>query len=54
MNPLKKMQSVVAGVCKILRLFYTILTKGVDFDGEKFMGIFKGRRYRQHKPGSEG
>lgn len=37
-NPLKKMQSVVAVACKILRVFYTILTKGVDYDGEKLMG----------------
>ena len=27
-SPLKKMQLVVAVVCKILRIFYTILTKG--------------------------
>lgn len=37
-NPLKKMQSVVAVVCKILRVFYTILTKGVDYDPVKMMG----------------
>ena len=36
-NPLKKMQSVVAVACKILRVFYTILTKGVDYDGSKLM-----------------
>ena len=36
-NPLKKMQSVVAVACKILRIFYTILTKGVDYDEEKLM-----------------
>ena len=36
-NPLKKMQSVVAVACKILRIFYTILTKGVDYDAEKLM-----------------
>ena len=35
-NPLKKMQSVVA--CKVLRIFYAILTKGVDYDAEKLMG----------------
>lgn len=34
-NPLKKMQSVVAVACKIVRVFYTILTKGVDYDAEK-------------------
>ena len=37
-NPLKKMQSVVAVACKILRVFYTILTKGVDYDPLKLMG----------------
>lgn len=37
-NPLKKMQSVIAVACKILRVFYTILTKGVDYDGMKLMG----------------
>lgn len=36
-NPLKKMQSVVAVACKILRVFYTILTKGVDYDAEKLI-----------------
>ena len=36
-NPLKKMQSVIVVACKILRIFYTILTKGVDYDGEKLM-----------------
>lgn len=37
-NPLKKMQSVIAVSCKILRIFYTILTKGVDYDGNKLLG----------------
>lgn len=37
-NPLKKMQSVIAVACKILRVFYAILTKGVDYDAEKLMG----------------
>ncbi len=36
-NPLKKMQSVIAVACKVLRVFYTILTKGVDYDGMKLM-----------------
>lgn len=36
-NPLKKMQSVVAVACKVLRVFYAILTKGVDYDGAKLM-----------------
>ena len=34
-NPLKKMQSVIAIACKLIRIFYTILTKGVDYDGQK-------------------
>ena len=34
-NPLKKMQSVVAVACKIIREFYTILTKGVDYEPMK-------------------
>ena len=37
-NPLKKMQSVVAVACKVIRVFYAILTKGVDYDAEKMMG----------------
>jgi transposase len=40
-NPLKKMQSVVAVACKILRVFYTILTKGVDYDPLKLLGDIK-------------
>lgn len=40
-NPLKKMQSVVAVACKVLRIFYTILTKGVDYDGGKLIGDIK-------------
>ena len=37
-NPLKKMQSVVAVACKVIRIFYVILTKGVDYNPEKMMG----------------
>ena len=37
-NPLKKMQSVVAVACKIIRVFYTILTKCIDYDANKLMG----------------
>lgn len=36
-NPLKKMQSVIAIACKLIRIFYTILTKGVDYDGRKML-----------------
>lgn len=37
-NPLKKMPSMMAAACRILRVFYTILTKGVDYDAAKLMG----------------
>ena len=36
-NPLKKMQSVIAVACKLIRIFYTILTKGVDYDGQRML-----------------
>ena len=36
-NPLKKMQSVVAVACKLIRVFHTILTKGVRYDGQKML-----------------
>lgn len=36
-NPLKKMQAVIAVACKLIRIFYMILTKGVAYDGEKML-----------------
>ena len=36
-NPLKKKQSVIAISCKLIRIFYTILTKGVSYDAQKMM-----------------
>ena len=36
-NPLKKMQSLIAISCKLIRLFYAILTKGIDYDGTKML-----------------
>ena len=36
-NPLKKMQSVIAIACKLIRIFYMILTKGNDYDGQKML-----------------
>ena len=36
-NPLKKMQSVIAIACKLIRIFYTLLTKGVDYDSQKML-----------------
>jgi hypothetical protein len=32
------MQSVTAAACKALRVFYAILTKGVDYGPEKLLG----------------
>lgn len=40
-NPLKKMQSVIAVACKELRIFYTILAKGVTYDGVKMLQDIK-------------
>lgn len=37
-NPLKKMQSLVAIACKLIRVFYRILTSGVIYDSEKMLG----------------
>lgn len=37
-NPLKKMQSVIAVACKLIRVFYMILTKGAAYDGAKMLG----------------
>ena len=36
-NPLKKMQSITVIACKLLRIIFTILKKGVRFDSEKMM-----------------
>jgi len=37
-NPLNKMQSIIALCGKLIRIFYTILSKGVDYNPEKMMG----------------
>lgn len=37
-NPLKKMQSMIAIVCKPIKIFYTVLTKGIDYAGQKMLG----------------
>ena len=37
-NPLKKMQSLIVIACKILRVIYTILTKGTTYDPKKLLG----------------
>ena len=37
-NPLKKMQSVIAVACKLIRVFYLILQTGATYDAAKLMG----------------
>ena len=36
-NPLKGKQSKIALCCKLIRVFYAILTKGVEYDSEKLL-----------------
>lgn len=36
-NPLKKMQSITVIACKLLRIIFTILKKGVRFDPDKML-----------------
>lgn len=40
-NPLKKMQSLVTISCKILRIIYTILCKGIHYDPKKLVSDIK-------------
>ncbi len=40
-NPLKKMQSLIVIACKILRVIYTILTKGTKYDPRKLLSDIK-------------
>ena len=40
-NPLKKMQSLIAVACKLIRVFYVILTKGRSYDAPKMLGDIK-------------
>ena len=40
-NPLKKMQSLIVIACKILRVIYTILKTGRDYDPEKMLKDIK-------------
>ena len=37
-NPLKKMQSMIAVACKLIRIFYVILKNGTRYDAAKMMG----------------
>ena len=34
-NPLKGKQAMIAVGCKLIRVFYALLTKGTDYDAEK-------------------
>ena len=36
-NPLKKMQSLIAVACKLIRVFHAILTKGIRYDASKML-----------------
>ncbi|TJX13319.1 IS110 family transposase [Tissierella creatinini] len=40
-NPLKKIQSLMAVASKVIRVFYAILTKGVDYDALKMLSDIK-------------
>ena len=37
-NPLKKMQSLIAVACKLIRIFYLILKTGVTYNPSKMIG----------------
>ena len=47
-NPLKKMQSLIVIACKLLRVIYTILTKGTVYDPKKMLKDIK-RPMKQQK-----
>ena len=36
-NPLKKKQSLIVLCCKLIRIIYAMLTKGISYDGERLM-----------------
>ena len=40
-NPLKKMQSLIAVACKLIRVFHVILTKGKSYDASKMLEDIK-------------
>jgi len=40
-NPLKKIQSLMAIACKLIRVFFAILTKGVGYDAAKMLSDIK-------------
>ncbi len=35
-NPLKGRQAMIAVSCKLIRIFYALLTKGIDYDAKRF------------------
>ena len=41
LNPLKKMQSLMAIAAKLIRVFYVMLTKGVNYDPKKMVNDIK-------------
>ena len=45
-NPLKKMQSLIAIACKLLRIIFTILKKGIKYDPQKMLKDIR-RKSRQ-------
>ena len=40
-NPLRKIQSLIAIGCKLIRVFYTLLTKDVKYDAQKMLKDIK-------------
>ncbi len=40
-NPLKKMQSLIAISCKLIRVFFVLLTRNVEYDEEKMLKDIK-------------
>lgn len=40
-NPLKKMQALMAAACKLRRILYAMITKGVKYDPEKMLRDIK-------------
>lgn len=36
-NPLKKMKSLIAVVCKLIRVFHVILTREISYDASKML-----------------
>jgi len=36
-NPLKKKQSLIVIACKLIRVFYALGTKQIEYDGQKLL-----------------